>query len=181
MSGRIEFDGTEISRLPTQEIARLGIGYVPQTQGVFRSLTVDENLQMSSLLLDRAEQRRAIDGAYARFPRLTERRTQLASSLSGGERQMLAISSALLNIPRLLILDEPVSGLSPSMTDEVANGISEINRSGVTVIWIAEENPQQIIGLSDEVVVMSTGTIRLRQDAQEMLRADNFREIFLGV
>jgi ABC-type branched-subunit amino acid transport system ATPase component len=181
MSGRIEFDGTEISRLPTQEIARLGIGYVPQTQGVFRSLTVDENLQMSSLLLDRAEQRRAIDSAYARFPRLTERRTQFASSLSGGERQMLAISSALLNGPRLLILDEPVSGLSPSMTDEVANGISEINRSGVTVIWIAEENPQQIIGLSDEVIVMSTGTIRLRQDAQEMLRADNFREIFLGV
>ncbi len=181
MSGSIVFDGTDITGRPSQEIARLGIGYVPQTMGVFRSLSVHENLEMSSLLLDRPEQKRAIDGAYARFPRLTERRSQLAASLSGGERQMLAISSALLNGPRLLILDEPVSGLSPSMSDEVAKGISEINRSGVTVIWVAEENPQKIIGLSDEVVVMSTGTVRLRQPAAEMLASENFRELFLGV
>lgn len=181
MSGAICFEGREISGLPGQEIALAGIGYVPQTRNVFAALSVQENLEMSSLMLPRAEQRRAIEAAYARFPRLTERRHQHGSSLSGGERQMLAISSALLCTPKLLILDEPVSGLSPSMTGEVARGISEINRSGVTVIWIAEENPQQIIGLSDEVVVMATGTIRMREDAQTMLKAENFREIFLGV
>lgn len=181
MAGAVRFEGEDITRLPGQEIALRGIGYVPQTQNVFATLSVQENLEMSSLTLGRATQRRAIEAAYARFPRLTERRGQHGSSLSGGERQMLAISSALLAAPKLLILDEPVSGLSPSMTDEVARGISEINRTGVTVIWIAEENPQQIIGLSDEVIVMATGTIRMREDAQTMLKAENFREIFLGV
>jgi len=181
MSGKITFDGAEITNRPTHRIAAAGIGYVPQGYNVFRGLTVHENLEMSATLLPRAEHRAAIDGAYARFPRLTERRNQAAASLSGGERQMLAISSALLAKPKLLILDEPVSGLSPGMTDEVANGISEINKSGVTVLWVVEENPQQIIGLSDRVAVMSTGTIVLQEDAQTLLHADNFRELFLGV
>lgn len=181
MSGKISFADEDITHAPTHRIAAAGIGYVPQMRNVFRSLTVQENLEISASLLPQAEQRRAIDGAYARFPRLTERRRQNGSALSGGERQMLAISSALLARPRLLILDEPVSGLSPGMTDEVARGISEINRSGVTVLWVVEENPRQIIGLSDTVAVMSTGTIRLQQSAQEMLRAENFRELFLGI
>lgn len=181
MSGSIRYDGQNIAGRQGQEIAQSGIGYVPQTNNVFKRLTVDENLEMSSLLMSRADQRTAIDDAYTRFPRLTERRKQLGSSLSGGERQMLAISSALLAKPKLLILDEPVSGLSPAMTDEVANGISQISRAGVTVVWVAEENPLMIIGLSDEVVVMSTGTISLHQSAKEMLAAENFREIFLGI
>ncbi|MFE3836520.1 ABC transporter ATP-binding protein [Pseudogemmobacter sonorensis] len=181
MSGRITFEGEVISAMPTHRIAALGIGYVPQSRNVFRSLTVQENLEMSASLVPASRKARAIDEAYERFPRLTERRRQLGSSLSGGERQMLAISSALLMKPRLLVLDEPVSGLSPGMTDEVANGIAAINRSGVTVLWVVEENPQQIIGLSDSVAVMSTGTIRLHQPAAEMLRAENFRELFLGV
>ncbi len=181
MSGRVTFDGQDLTRVPTHLIAAAGIGYVPQTRNVFRGLSVQENLEMSASLLPRGDQRAAIDAAYRRFPRLTERRRQPGSALSGGERQMLAISSALLAKPRLLILDEPVSGLSPGMTDEVANGISEINRSGVTVLWVVEENPQQIIGLSDRVAVMSTGTIRLEQSAEEMLKAENFRELFLGV
>lgn len=94
---------------------------------------------------------------------------------------MLASYSALLACPRLLILVEPVSGLSPGITNEVTKGIAEINRGGVTVLWVVEENPQQIIGLSDTVAVMSTGTIRLSQPAAEMLRAENFRELFLAV
>ncbi|SLN70814.1 ABC transporter ATP-binding protein [Roseisalinus antarcticus] len=181
MSGAIRYDGRDIAGWPGQEIARAGIGYVPQSNNVFRALTVEENLEMSSLLMERAAQKAAIEAAYARFPRLTERRRQVGASLSGGERQMLAIASALLSEPRLLILDEPVSGLAPSMTDEVAHSISQIAKSGVTVVWVAEENPQMIIGLSDEVVVMTTGTIKLHQSAQEMLAAENFREIFLGI
>lgn len=181
MSGKITFAGENITAMPTHRVAALGIGYVPQMRNVFRSLTVQENLEMSASLLPHPQQAAAIEGAYARFPRLTERRRQHASALSGGERQMLAISSALMAKPRLLILDEPVSGLSPGMTDEVAKGIAAINRSGVTVLWVVEENPQQIIGLSDTVAVMATGTIRLQQPAAEMLRAENFRELFLGV
>lgn len=181
MSGKVTFQGEVITQMPTHRIVSLGIGYVPQMRNVFRSLTVQENLEMSASLLTHGQKARAIEEAYERFPRLTERRRQLGSSLSGGERQMLAISSALLMKPRLLVLDEPVSGLSPGMTDEVANGIAAINRSGVTVLWVVEENPQQIIGLSDSVAVMSTGTIRLVQPAAEMLRAENFRELFLGV
>ncbi len=181
MSGKITFAGENITQMPTHRIAALGIGYVPQSRNVFRSLTVQENLEMSASLLPQSQKLRAIEEAYERFPRLTERRRQHGSALSGGERQMLAISSALLMKPRLLVLDEPVSGLSPGMTDEVAKGIAAINRSGVTVLWVVEENPQQIIGLSDTVAVMSTGTIRLHQPAAEMLRAENFRELFLGV
>lgn len=179
--GAVRFSGRDVSRLRTEEIARLGVGYVPQTLNVFRQLSVQENLEMSSLRMPRPDQKQAIDKAYEQFPRLKERRGQLGSSLSGGERQMLAIASALLPGPRLIILDEPVTGLSPSLTDEVARGIARINKDGVSVLWVVEENPQQIIGLSDSVVVMSGGTIRLRQTAQEMLANENFREIFLGV
>lgn len=94
---------------------------------------------------------------------------------------MVAIGSALINRPKLLILDEPVSGLSPLMTDEVARAISGINDSGVTVIWVVEENPRQVISLSDWVYVMDSGTVRLGQSAESVLNADNFRELFLGV
>lgn len=181
MSGMITFDGQNITNLPTQNIAAAGIGYVPQTQNVFGALSVQENLEMSCTLLPKSKHKAAIEEAYERFPRLTERRSQVGSSLSGGERQMLAISSALLAKPKLLILDEPISGLSPGMTDEVARGISEINQNGVTILWVVEENPQQIIGLSDEVVVMSTGTIRMQKTAEDMLNLDNFQEMFLGI
>jgi ABC-type branched-subunit amino acid transport system ATPase component len=181
MSGEIRFAGQDIAGLPAQAIAALGIGLVPQTRNVFGGLTVEENLAMSCTLLDRRRHRAAIEAVYARFPRLVERRRQAGRSLSGGERQMLAIGSALIAEPRLLILDEPVSGLSPHLTAEVARGIAEISRSGVTVIWVVEESPQQVIGLSDEVAVMSGGTITLRQPAAAMLAADNFRELFLGI
>ncbi|PZQ97656.1 MAG: ABC transporter ATP-binding protein [Cereibacter sphaeroides] len=181
MSGTVTFGGQDITGMPTQAIATLGVGLVPQTRNVFSGLTVQENLEMACTLLPKAKHRDAIDSVYSRFPRLTERRNQAGRSLSGGERQMLAIGSALIPNPRLLILDEPVSGLSPHLTDEVARGISEINASGVTVIWVVEENPQQVIGLSDEVAVMSTGTITLRESAEKVLAAENFRELFLGV
>ncbi|MCV3735164.1 ABC transporter ATP-binding protein (plasmid) [Rhizobium sp. TRM96647] len=181
MKGEILFEGKDIAALETQRIAGLGIGYVPQTQNVFGSLTVHENLTMSCNLLPRDEHATAVDAIYERFPRLKERRRQQGRSLSGGERQMLAIGSALLAKPRLLILDEPVSGLSPHMTDEVARGISRINDGGVTVIWVVEENPHQVIGLSDSVCIMGTGTVRLHLPADDVIKADNFKEMLLGI
>ncbi len=181
MAGEIRFDGQDITNRPTQDIARLGIGYVPQTRNVFGSLSVEENLKISATTLPKAQHRAGIEAVFERFPRLAERRRQSGRSLSGGERQMLAIGSALITEPRMLVLDEPITGLSPQLTHEVSRGIADISQAGVTVIWVVEENPQEIIGLSDEVVVMSTGTISLRQPAEQLLAAENFRELFLGV
>jgi ABC-type branched-subunit amino acid transport system ATPase component len=181
IGGSISFDDRDITGLPTEQIARLGIGFVPQSRNVFAGLSVEENLEMSAALIPRNRQKAAIDAVYDRFPRLVERRRQAGRSLSGGERQMLAIGSALIAEPRMLILDEPTTGLSPHLTEEVARGIARINESGVTVIWVVEENPRQVIGLSDEVLVMSTGTVTLREPAERVLRAENFRELFLGL
>ncbi len=181
IAGTVHFEGRAIQSLETQVIAALGIGYVPQTQNVFGALSVQENLEMSCNLLPRFEHGAAIEAAFERFPRLKERSKQAGRSLSGGERQMLAIASALLARPKLLILDEPVSGLSPHMTDEVAEGIRQINETGVTVIWVVEENPQQVIALSDDVCVMDTGTIRLQSAATDILASADFKQLFLGI
>ena len=180
MDGQIRFAGDLISGMESQKIAARGIGYVPQTRNVFGSLTVQENLDLGANLLERHERADAVERIYEQFPRLKQRRSQRGQSLSGGERQMLAIGSAIISRPKLLILDEPTSGLSPHMTDEVATSIKAINDSGVTVIWIVEENPQLIIDLSDWVYVMDAGTIRTGMPAAELLKTMDMREIFLG-
>jgi len=181
MAGTIAFEGRVISTLPTHEIIPLGIGYVPQSGNVFPTLTVEENLEISSNLVPKAERALRIEATYARFPRLKERRRQRGQSLSGGERQMLAIGSALLSRPKLLILDEPVTGLSPQLTDEVTDSIAAINAGGTTVVWVVEENPQQVLSVADWVCVMDGGTIRISEPAATLLESGNLREMFLGV
>jgi ABC-type branched-subunit amino acid transport system ATPase component len=181
MSGDIRFEGAPIGGMDTHDIAALGIGYVPQTRNVFASLTVQENLDLGCNLLPKGERGSVVAAVYERFPRLKQRQNQRGQSLSGGERQMLAIGSALLSRPRLLLLDEPVSGLSPHLTDEVSLGIKAINGAGTAVIWVVEENPRQVIALSDWVCVMDAGTVRASVPAAEILDAPNFRELFLGV
>lgn len=181
MQGKVSFNQKEISKLPAHEIASEGVGFVPQTEAVFPTLTVQENLEMGCKFVAEANRRDAIDAAYQRFPRLKERRRQKARTLSGGERQMLAIASALLPEPTLLILDEPVTGLSPQLTDEVITGIKAINERGVTVLWVVEENPLQVLSIADWVYVMESGTVKTSEPAAELLAAPDFRQIFLGV
>ena len=181
MGGAIVFEGRTISAMPAHQIIPLGIGYVPQSGNVFPTLTVDENLEISSNLVPRARRAEEIEKVYERFPRLRERRRQRGQSLSGGERQMLAIGSALLAAPKLLILDEPVTGLSPQLTDEVTESIVAINRAGTTVLWVVEENPQQVIEHADWVCVMDGGAIRISKPAAEILATENLRELFLGI
>jgi ABC-type branched-subunit amino acid transport system ATPase component len=171
MSGEVHFDGRRIDTLETQAIAAAGIGYVPQTRNVFGSLSVQENLELSCNLLPRGRASAAIEAIYERFPRLRQRRSQRGSSLSGGERQMLAIGSALIAEPRLIMLDEPTSGLSPHLTSEVAEGISAFNRAGTTVIWVVEEDPQEILSRADWVYVLDGGTVRMSCPAAELLGA----------
>ena len=181
MGGEIRFEGRRIDTLETQAIAAAGMGYVPQTRNVFGALSVEENLELSCNLLPRGEAAAAVDAIYERFPRLQQRRRQRGSSLSGGERQMLAIGSALISRPKLIMLDEPTSGLSPHMTSEVAEGIAAINKAGTTVMWVVEEDPQEILSLADWVYVLDGGAVRMSCPAAELLGADNFLELFLGV
>ena len=181
MAGEIRYRDRRISALEPHEIVELGIGFMPQTANVFPTMTVQENLEMGSKFLARGARAAEIEATYERFPRLKERRRQRARTLSGGERQMLAIGSALLSQPALLILDEPVTGLSPQITDEVAEGIGAINAAGTTILWVVEENPRQVLDLADWVYVMEGGRIKSDCAAAELLEAENFREIFLGV
>ena len=181
MGGEIRFHGQALHRLPTHKIVELGIGFVPQTAATFPSLTVQENLEMRCRFVDPANRGTEINSVYSRFPRLAERKRQRARTLSGGERQMLAIGSALLANPELLILDEPVTGLSPQLTDEVVAGITEINQQGTTVLWVVEENPLQVLGAADWVYVMESGRVKNSTNAAELLEAPDFRQIFLGV
>lgn len=181
MGGEVWFDGTRIDSLETQVIAPLGLGYVPQGRNVFGSLTVHENLELSCNLLKNGDRAAAVEVVYEQFPRLRQRSAQRGSSLSGGERQMLAIGSALVGDPQLIILDEPTSGLSPHMTTEVAEGIKAVNRAGKTVIWVVEENPRQVLAMADWACVMDTGRVRMSSPAADVLAAENFRELFLGM
>jgi len=181
MGGSITFEGKQIAKRPSHTIAAEGIGFVPQTGNVFPTLTVQENLEMGCRFVADADRPAAIESAYTRFPRLRQRKKQRARTLSGGERQMLAISSALLHDPRLLILDEPVTGLSPQLTDEVVRGIKEINQKGTTILWVVEENPLQVLAVADWVYVIEGGRVKNSEPAAELLAAPDFRQIFLGV
>jgi len=181
MGGSITYEGRPITNRPPHKIAAEGIGFVPQTGNVFPTLTVQENLVMGTRFVADADKPAAIEGAYERFPRLRERKKQRARTLSGGERQMLAISSALLPNPRLLILDEPATGLSPQLTEEVVTGVKAINERGTTVLWVVEENPLQVLGVADWVYVIESGRVKNSTSAKELMNAPDFRQIFLGV
>ncbi|MGE0210789.1 MAG: ABC transporter ATP-binding protein [Parvibaculaceae bacterium] len=179
--GEVWYGDKSLNGREPQDVVGLGIGFVPQTSAVFASLSVHENLEISCGAMSKAEQGWRIAEAYDRFPRLSQRTRQRASTLSGGERQMLAIGSALLARPSFLILDEPTTGLSPQLTDEVVEGLGDLRRGGTTLLWIVEQNPQQALALADWAVVMEAGAVRHQQRAADLLNAPNFRQLFLGV
>jgi len=154
-AGRIAFDGEDLSRLAPHERAQRGLGYVPQTRDVFPSLTVDENL-IAGL---KHRPRRAIEEAYALFPRLAERRRLGGSQLSGGEQQMLSVARALLGQPRLLLLDEPLEGLAPLIRAELLLAFERLSReSGVTVV-IVEQQVQEVLRYATRAVILERGAV----------------------
>jgi branched-chain amino acid transport system ATP-binding protein len=154
-AGRIAFDGEDLSRLAPHERAQRGLGYVPQTRDVFPSLTVDENL-IAGL---KHRPRRAIEEAYALFPRLAERRRLGGSQLSGGEQQMLSVARALLGQPRLLLLDEPLEGLAPLIRAELLLAFERLSReSGVTVV-IVEQQVQEVLRYATRALILERGAV----------------------
>src|SRR5690625_4695940 len=174
-AGSVRCAGEDITRLRPHERVAKGIAFVPQLANVFPSLTTEENLVMGGYTLSKEETRRRIEQQYAEFPRLAERRKQRVRTMSGGERQMLALARALMTDPQLLLLDEPSAALSPRIAEEVFAKVQEINSQGRTVL-IVEQNADRSLAISDRGVVMADRRHASEGNAQHILRAEKPRD-----
>jgi branched-chain amino acid transport system ATP-binding protein len=178
--GAIRFAGADLLRVPPARRAHLGIAHVPEGRQVFPSLSVHENIELGAQTkAGRAAWRRSVDNLYAWFPRLAERRGQLAGTLSGGEQQMLAIARALMSRPRLLLLDEPSLGLAPLVVKQIFEVIREINRQQHVTVFLVEQNAHHALRLADRGYVMQTGRIVLAGAGAELLANDEVRAAYL--
>ena len=175
--GRIVFRDEEISGRKPHDITRLGLSYVPQLDNIFPSLTVEENLQMGSL--DRSRTDAQIERMYELFPRCGERSSQAAGTMSGGERQMVAMARALMPDPQLLLLDEPSAGLAPAFVDAIFEKVEEVNRAGVTIVMV-EQNAHRSLAMSDRGYVLDLGTDRFEGPGNELLEDPKVAELYLG-
>ena len=179
--GSVNMCGAELVGMRPEQMAGLGIAHVPQGRGTFPELTVEENLQVGAYVRkDRAEIRGDIDRSYALFPRLGERRSQLAGSLSGGEQQMLAVARALMSRPRLLLLDEPSLGLAPLVIQGLFNRFSELNEEEGVTMFIVEQNANLALDIADRAYVLEAGRIVLTGSAAELRANDAVRRAYLG-
>ena len=179
--GRIRFEGREIQKLDTEKIIRLGIIYVPEEKMLFGPLTVEENLYLGAYILsDTRQVRQNLEFVYTLFPKLQERQNQPASTLSGGEQQMVAIGRGLMSRPRILMLDEPSLGLAPLLVDEVFDTIRKLKEEGMTILLV-EQNVREALDLADRGYVLQTGRIVGQGSGKELLESDMFREAFLGI
>jgi len=180
-SGRILFQGKEIQRLRTEEIVRKGIVYVPEGKMLFGPLAVEENLLLGAYTLkDERTIRRNLEFVYGLFPRLRERNDQAASTLSGGEQQMVAIGRGLMSNPQLLMLDEPSLGLAPLLVDEVLDTVHGLKKEGMTILLV-EQSVREALDLADRGYVLQTGRITAEGTGRELLQSDIFRSAFLGI
>jgi branched-chain amino acid transport system ATP-binding protein len=179
--GQIFFSGREIQRRRTEEIVRLGIVYVPEEKMLFRPLAVEENLMLGAYILtDPRRIQENLDFVYTLFPRLKERRLQPASTLSGGEQQMVAIGRGLMSRPKILMLDEPSLGLAPKLVDEVLDTVRRLKQEGMTILLV-EQNVREALDLADRGYVIQTGRIVGEGGGKELLARDTFRQAFLGI
>ncbi len=180
-SGAIRFEGRPLAGLRTEDVSALGIALVPEGRRIFDGLTVHENLLlgMTKRLGDRAARARALDEMHAMFPILAERRNGIATRLSGGEQQQLAIARALLSRPRLLILDEPSLGLAPLMVDKVYEVLLALRKSGLSILLV-EQNPMRIGIVADRLIVLSGGSLRLQGPAKELLGDARLEQAYLS-
>ena len=179
-SGTITFEGRDLTRMPPHDIVGLGISHSPEGRMVFANLSVEDNLELGAYLRrDSYAIKQDRDEVFRLFPRLLERRRQSAGTLSGGEQQMLAIGRALMSRPRLLLLDEPSLGLAPLLVREIFRTIEEINHRGVTVLLV-EQNAHMALSIAKRGYVLETGTVRLEDEAKNLLRNDDVRKAYLG-
>lgn len=175
--GTITFNGEDVTGRPPQEISRLGIGYVPQEQNVFRELSVLDNLRVVSLAFPDALAR--IENVFDRFPILAERAKQHAATLSGGERQTLAVSCALIADPKVLLLDEPTSGLAPLFVGQMVDWVAELAAEGMAVVWVVEQNPDKILAASTRTYLVEGGRSTAEYDSNELLEPGRLQTLLL--
>jgi branched-chain amino acid transport system ATP-binding protein len=179
--GRIMFDGRTLGRTPPELVVRRGIAHVPEHAGVIVELSVEENLRLGALWRSGGAVRtKALNDTYALFPALYERRAQSASTLSGGERQMLAIGRALMAEPRLLLLDEPSLGLAPLVTRKIMELIRELRDDNGLTVLLVEQNVNSALSVADHGVVLSRGTVAVSDDAESLRADDQTRHAYLG-
>ena len=179
-SGSITFNGTELTKTPAHKIVSMGMAHVPEGRRIFQELTVYENLMLGAFTRkDKAEIENTLEEVFKRFPRLEERRTQIAGPLSGGEQQMLAMGRALMSHPSIILMDEPSMGLSPLYVSEIFDIIQSVNESGTTVLLV-EQNAKKALSVADRAYVLETGKIVLSGDAHELMNNDSVKKAYLG-
>lgn len=177
-AGSIIFDNSDINKVPAHKIVSLGIVHCPEGRRVFASQTVEENLKLGAYIRN-DDISKDLDNVFNLFPRLKERRKQLAGTLSGGEQQMLAMGRALMSKPKLLLLDEPSMGLSPLLVKEIFSIIKEINKQGTTVLLV-EQNAKMALEIADYAYVIETGKIVLEGTGEELAASEKVRKAYLG-
>ena len=179
-NGSVVFEGKELTKMPAHKIVSLGMAHVPEGRRVFADLSVYENLRMGAYTRkDRNEIEETLEKVYQRFPRLKERRNQMAGTLSGGEQQMLAMGRALMSKPKILLMDEPSMGLSPIMVNEIFSIIHEVSDSGTTLL-LEEQNTKNALSNADRGYVLETGNIVLEGKASDLLNNDSIKKAYLG-
>ena len=179
-SGHVLFEGKDITKTPAHKIVELGMAHVPEGRRVFAQLSVYQNLKMGAYTRkDKAEVDAALEMVYKRFPRLEERKNQMAGTLSGGEQQMLAMGRALMSHPKIILMDEPSMGLSPILVNEIFDIIRSVNEAGTTVLLV-EQNAKKALAIANRAYVLETGTIATSGDADALMNDDAIKKAYLG-
>ena len=177
-SGSITFDGHDLRKIEPSKIITLKLAHVPEGRHIFPQMTVEENLEMGAYA-DPAGMEETMKDVYKRFPRLDERRRQLAGTLSGGEQQMLAVGRALMAKPKMILMDEPSMGLSPLLVKEIFAIIQEVNKQGITILLV-EQNAKMALAISDRAYVLETGNISIEGNAVDLLNDPRVKKAYLG-
>ena len=178
-SGSIVFDGKDLKGVAPHKSVQHGLAQCPEGRRIFLQMTVEENLEMGAFTQPSADTAQGIEDVYQRFPRLQERRSQVAGTLSGGEQQMLAIGRALMSKPKLLMLDEPSMGLAPILVEQIFDIIKELHAAGTTILLV-EQNAQAALSVADRAYVLETGAISLSGTGKELMASDRVRKAYLG-
>ena len=179
-AGSIVFEGQDITKIPAHKIVSMGMAHVPEGRRVFAQLSVYDNLKMGAYTRkDKNEIEESLEMVYKRFPRLEERKNQMAGTLSGGEQQMLAMGRALMSKPEIILLDEPSMGLSPIFVSEIFDIIKSLNDAGTTVLLV-EQNAKKALSIANRAYVLETGKIVLSGDAQDIMNDDSVKKAYLG-
>ncbi len=178
-SGTIVFDGTDITQIPPHKLVPMGLAHVPEGRRIFQQMTVEENLEMGAFTQPKGGIAMDLEKVFALFPRLKERRRQIAGTLSGGEQQMLAMGRALMSHPKLLMLDEPSMGLAPILVEQIFDIIRSLHRTGTTILLV-EQNAQMALSVADRAYVLETGEITLTGTGDELIHSDAIRKAYLG-